>query len=73
MKTKGKKMEHRRGENGLLPFRTSRVYNIGTKWYFAVREGKDSGPFDDMQTAENELRLFLMDILPQEKQYVSLG
>lgn len=55
-------MEHRIGENGLLPFRTGRVFNVGTEWFFAVREGKDCGPFDNMQDAENELNLFLNDI-----------
>lgn len=55
-------MEHRIGENGLLPFRTGRVFNVGTEWFFAVREGKDCGPFDNMQDAENELNLFLNGI-----------
>ena len=35
-------MEHttlRVGENGLLPFRTQRVFNIGAKWYFTMRGG----------------------------------
>lgn len=55
-------MAHREGENGLLPFRTHRVFNIGTKWFFAVREGKDHGPFESMQDAETELKFFLTDI-----------
>lgn len=55
-------MEHRVGENGLLPFRTGRVFNIGTEWFFAVREGKDCGPFKNMQEAESGLNLFLTNI-----------
>ena len=50
---------HRVGENGLLPFRTQRVFNIDTKWYFAMRGGKDCGPFESMQDAQAELDLFL--------------
>ena len=50
---------HRVGENGLLPFRTQRVFNIDTKWYFAMRGGKDCGPFERMQDAQTELDLFL--------------
>lgn len=59
-------MEHRTGENGLLPFRTRRVFNVGTEWFFAVREGKDCGPFENMQDAENELNLYLIDIKPHK-------
>ena len=55
-------MGHRAGENGLLPFRTRRVFNVGTEWYYAVREGEDCGPFKNMQDAENGLNRFLMDI-----------
>ena len=55
-------MEHRVGENGLLPFRTGRVFNIGSEWFFAVREGKDCGPFENMQEAESGLNLFLTNI-----------
>ena len=50
---------HRVGENGLLPFRTQRVFNIDTKWYFAMRGGKDRGPFESMQDAQTELDLSL--------------
>lgn len=52
-------MEHRTGETGLLPFRTGRVFNIGSEWFFAVRDGKDCGPFETQQDATNELNLFL--------------
>ena len=56
-------MEHRVGENGLLPFRTRRVFNIGSDWFFAIRDGKDCGPFKDMLEAEAGLTLFLMDVV----------
>ena len=52
-------MEHRIGENGLLPFRTGRVFNIGSEWFFAVRDSKDCGPFENKQDAISELNLFL--------------
>lgn len=52
-------MEYRIGEMGLLPFRTSRVFNVGTEWFFAVRDGNDCGPFDNRDDAENELNTFL--------------
>lgn len=57
-----KLMAHRTGENGVMPFRTRRVFNIGTEWYFAIRDGSDCGPFKDMQDAESGLSLFLMDV-----------
>lgn len=59
-------MGHRIGENGLLPFRTGRVFNVGTEWFFAVREGKNCGPFENKQDAENELNLYLIDIEPDK-------
>ena len=52
---------HRVGENGLLPFRTKRVFNIDTKWYFAMRGGNECGPFETMQEAQTELNLFLSE------------
>jgi len=55
-------MEYRVGESGLLPFRTNRVFNIGTEWYFAVRDGKNCGPFENKLDAESNLSLFLSDI-----------
>ena len=55
-------MEHRAEENGLLPFRTRRVFNVGAEWFFAVREGKDHGPFETLQDAEAELNLFLIEV-----------
>ena len=53
---------HRVGENGLLPFRRKRVFNIGTQWYFAVRDGNDCGPFESMQEAQMELNLYLSEL-----------
>jgi len=52
-------VEHRLGETGLLPFRTRRVFNIGTDWYFAVRDGKNCGPFENQEEAQGELDEFL--------------
>ena len=52
-------MDHRIGETGVLPFRTRRVFNIGSEWFFAVRDEKDCGPFENQQDAESELNYFL--------------
>lgn len=52
-------MEHRAGENGLLPFRTTRIFNIGPEWFFAVRDGKDCGPFESKQNAASGLKQYL--------------
>jgi hypothetical protein len=52
---------HRLGENGLLPFRTRRVFNVGSEWFFAMRGGKECGPFKTVQDAETELNLFLSE------------
>jgi len=31
------------------------------KWFFATREGKDEGPFDDKQEANVELAFYLRE------------
>ena len=51
--------EHRVGENGVLPYRTTRVFNIGPEWFFAVRDGKDRGPFESKQNAVSGLKQYL--------------
>ena len=63
-------MEYRIGETGPLPFRTGRIFNIGTQWYFAVREGKDCGPFENKQDAVAELSLFMRYIATKDQQLI---
>lgn len=64
------KTQHRHKEQGDVPFRSNRFFNVGTKWYFATREGFDSGPYADKQRAETSLQRFLAIIskLPQAYQ-----
>lgn len=56
----------RSSEGGDIPFRSSRYFCVGTKWYFSTREGFDSGPYADKQRAEVGLNRFLhiVNILP---------
>lgn len=65
-KVKGQEMEHRTGENGVLPFRTNRIFNVGGAWFFAVRDGKDCGPFENMQDAKNMLSQYLSEMASLE-------
>jgi hypothetical protein len=62
--------QRRSGENGPAPFRSSRFFCVGSKWYFTTREGFDSGPFASRQRAETGLRRFLhvVRLLPEEQQ-----
>jgi len=53
------KRQHRDKEFGEVPFRSHRFFNVGTKWYFATREGFDSGPYADRHRAESSLQRFL--------------
>ena len=52
-------VSHRNGEQGEVPFRSSRFFSVGNKWYFSTREGFDSGPYADKQRAEYSLDSFL--------------
>ena len=55
-------MTHRRGEQGSVPFRSGRFFNIDTRWYFSCREGMDHGPFDSKEEAEAALMLFIREL-----------
>ncbi len=50
---------HRKGENGAIPFRSGRFFNIDINWYFACREGMDHGPFDSREKAAGALKRYL--------------
>lgn len=50
---------HREQEQGDVPFRSNRFFNVGSQWYFATREGFDSGPYANKQRAETSLERFL--------------
>lgn len=58
----------RAGEYGAPPFRSSRFFSVGGKWYFTTREGFDSGPFASRERAEIGLKRFLhvINMLPHE-------
>ncbi|MDX1634708.1 MAG: DUF6316 family protein [Marinobacter sp.] len=59
----------RTGEAGPAPFRSSRFFCVGGKWYFTTREGFDSGPFASRDRAEIGLKRFLhvVRMLPEEE------
>lgn len=63
----GMELINRDGENGHVPFRSSRFFCVGNKWYFSTREGFDSGPYADKGRAEIGLQRFLhiVQMLPQ--------
>lgn len=54
--------KHRQGENGSIPFRTGRFFNIESNWYFACRIEADVGPFDSKSEAEAALTLYVRDL-----------
>lgn len=58
----------RAGETAPIPFRSSRYFCVGGKWYFTTREGFDSGPFATRERAEVGLKRFLhvINMLPHE-------
>jgi len=51
--------KHRNSEDGLIPFRSGRFFNIETNWYFACRGEPDEGPFDTKSDAEAALTLYV--------------
>ncbi len=59
---------NRQGEGGSIPFRTERFFSVADKWYFATREGVDSGPYASRDRAAEGLKRFLKvaQLLPTE-------
>ena len=51
--------KHRKGEQGSVPFRSGRYFNIDAQWYFTCRDGIDYGPFNSKDHAETALRQHL--------------
>ena len=58
-------------EQGPIPFRSSRYFCVGNRWYFTTREGFDSGPYATRERAEIGLKRFLnvVQILPKRDSY----
>lgn len=57
----------RRGESGVIPFRSGRYFNVEAKWYFSSREGIDHGPYDSKYDAEVSLDVFIQNIIQFNK------
>jgi len=59
----------RSGENAPVPFRSSRFFCVGNRWYFTTREGFDSGPYASRDRAEIGLKRFLqvVRLLPEQR------
>ncbi len=51
----------RKGENGAVPFRSGRFFNIDSDWYFACREGQNNGPFLNREEAADALKSYLTE------------
>jgi len=62
---------HRSGEQGAVPFRTGRFFNIDSNWYFSCREGRDQGPFDSRDDAEAALTLYIREINTRDQRLYS--
>ena len=56
-------------ESGPIPFRCSRFFCVGNRWYFTTREGFDSGPYATRERAEIGLKRFLnvIRMLPEQE------
>lgn len=53
---------HRDGELGSVPFRSGRFFYIDQKWYFSCREGRDQGPFNSREAAEQALHKYIQNM-----------
>jgi len=52
-------MKCRSGENVKRWFRSNRIFNVGTDWFFTTREGINVGPCLNRDEADKELMHFL--------------
>jgi len=53
---------HRHGEDGSIPFRSGRFFNIEASWYFARRGDVDAGPFESKPEAEAALTFYIREL-----------
>lgn len=52
------------GEDGQVPYRTERIYNVGGEWFFSVRKGAtEQGPFKTEEEAKTAMVEFVGDQL----------
>lgn len=58
---------HRSGEQGAIPFRSGRFFNIESDWYFACRGQQNQGPYNSRQEAEAALTLYIREIKTQDQ------
>ena len=49
----------RHGEKEGVYYRSERLFAVGHRWYFATREGRDIGPYQDRREAELALAVFV--------------
>ncbi|MDH5181979.1 MAG: DUF6316 family protein [Gammaproteobacteria bacterium] len=54
---------NRFGEDGPVPYRTDRVYRVGSEWFFSVRKGTDHGPYATEEEAKAALVEYIGDQL----------
>jgi hypothetical protein len=57
---------NRSEEHGQIPLRSDRFYAVGKQWYFAVRKGRDQGPFPSHDVARAALRRYIVNSLAAE-------
>jgi len=51
--------QNRKGESGVVPFRSGRFFVVANNWYFATREGMNKGPYNTKREAEMALEVFI--------------
>ena len=51
------------GEEGQVPYRTERIYSVGSEWFFSVRKGTEQGPFETEEAAKAAMVEFVSDQL----------
>ena len=55
-------MPARCGEKDKTWFRTDRIQQVNSQWYFMTRENTQEGPFSSRREAELELNLYIRHI-----------
>ncbi|NOZ37406.1 MAG: hypothetical protein GXP11_04920 [Gammaproteobacteria bacterium] len=51
--------QNRYGEQGDIPARKKRIYNLNNEWYFLTREYGVFGPYNSLLKARQELNLYM--------------
>ena len=54
---------YRNGDENKRFYQSDRIFKVNGEFFFSTREGKEAGPFENMEELEWELAIYIRGIL----------